>query len=263
MEEIVFEKKVSKGSKFNQIYIPQEMRNVVEVGDLVQIKLLEKHAELYYKNQKKLPEFKEYLIKKIFSELQRFSEIKTIFVVGSFLYETIYNDIDIIIITDKEKKVSEKNIENLLIKTFNQKFHVLLFNEEKLRNLIEKDPLTRVMLNNYVSNKKIDFDYKKKIDEKHIMFLLMMPEDLLELRLSSKIFYDNLRRLIAVEEFLRNKDLGRQELLNKIKKDINIKLLDKIKNNEEINDGEIDILRRLIRVKIKNIKKMMKNGQER
>jgi len=203
MEEIVFEKKVSKGSKFNQIYIPKEMERIVEVGDLVQIKLLEKHKELYYKNQKKLPDFKEYLIKNIFSDLQRFNEIKTIFVVGSFLYETIYNDIDIIIIIDKEKKVSEKNIENLLIKTFNQKFHVLLFSEEKLRTLIEKDPLTRIMFNNYISNKKIDFDYKKKIDEKHIMFLLMMPEDLLELRLPSKIFYNNLRRLITIEEFFK------------------------------------------------------------
>jgi len=199
-------------------------------------------------------------LKKVFSDLQRFNEIKTIFVVGSFLYETVYNDIDIIIITNKERKVSEENIENLLIKTFNQKFHVLLFNEEKLRILMEKDPLTRVMLNNYISNKKIDFDYKKKIDEKHILFLLMMPKDLLELKMPSKIFYDNLRRLIAIEEFLRNKNLERQDLLNKIKKEINIKLLDKIKNNEEINDEEIGILRRLIRVKIKNIRGMMKNG---
>jgi hypothetical protein len=195
--------------------------------------------------------------------LQRFNEIKTIFVVGSFLYETIYNDIDIIIITDKEGKLSEENIEDLLIKTFNQKFHVLLFNEEKLRTLIEKDPLTRVMLNNYVSNRKINFDYKKKIDEKHIMFLLMMPEDLLELRLPSKTFYDNLRRLITIEQFLRNKELERQELLNQVKKEINIKLLDKIKNNEEINSEEVSILREFIKKKIKKIKKIMKNGQEK
>jgi len=260
MEEIIFEKKVSKGSRFNQIYIPKKMGNLVEVGDLVQIKVLEKHRKLYYKNQKKLPDFKEYLIKKVFSDLQRISEIKTIFVVGSFLYETIYNDIDIIIITDKEKKVSEKNIESLLIKTFNQKFHVLLFNDEKLRILMEKDPLVRVMFNNYISNKKIYFDYKKKIDEKHILFLLMMPEDLLELTLPSKVFYDNLRRLTAIEEFLRNKDLEREYLLNKIREEIGIKLFDKIKNNEEINDREISILREFIKKKIKDIKKIMKNG---
>ena len=260
MEEIVFEKKVSKGSKFNQIYIPKDMGNRVEVGDLVQVRLLEKHKELYYKNQKRLPDFKEYLIKKVFSELQKFNEIKAIFVVGSFLYETIYNDIDIIIITDEEKKVSEKNIENLLIKNFNQKFHVLLFNEEKLKSMIEKDPITRVMLNNYISNKKIDFDYKNKIDKKHIKFLLMMPEDLLELKMPSKIIYDNLRRLIAIEEFLRNKDLEREDLLNQIKKKIDIRLLDKIKNNEEVNNEEMNILKEFIKKKIKNIKKMIKDG---
>ena len=195
--------------------------------------------------------------------MQRFSEIKTVFIVGSFLYETVYNDIDIIIITDKEEKISEKNIEDLLIKTFNQKFHALLFNEEKLKILIEKDPITRVMFNNYISNKKIDFDYKKKIDERHIKFLLMMPEDLLELNLPSKFFYDNLRRLVAIEEFLRNKDLEREKLLNLIGKEINTKLLDKIKNNEEINNKELNILREFIKKKIKDIKKMMKNGQER
>lgn len=270
MEEIVFEKRVSKGSKFNQIYIPQEMRNIVEVGDLVQIKLLTKHTEIYYKNQKKLPDFKEYLIKKVFSNLQKFSEIKAIFVVGSFLYDVVYNDIDIIIITDKGRgvsekgrKVSEKDIENLLIKTFNQKFHVIFFNEENLRTLIEKDPLTRVMFNNYISNKKICFDYKKTIDEKHILFLLMMPEDLLELILPSRVFYDNLRRLTTIEEFLRNKDLEREYILNKIKEEIDIKLFNKIKNNEDINHGEINILREFIKKKIKNIKKIMKNEQKK
>jgi len=264
MEKVVFEKKVSKGSKFNQIYIPKEFGMVIEVGDLVQIRLLEKHESLYYKNQgKKLSDFKEYLIKKIFSYLQKFSEIKTVFIVGSFLYETIYNDIDVIIIADKEEKISEKTIEDLLIKTFNQKFHVLLFDEEKLRTLIEKDPITRIMLKNYISNKKIDFDYKRKIDENHIMFLLMMPEDLLELKLPSKIFYDNMRRLIAIEEFLKDKDLEREELLNKLKKDINIQLLDKIKNNEEVNNKGLKILREFIKKKINNIKKIMKNGQER
>jgi len=39
--------------------------------------------------------------------------------------------------------------------------------------------------------------------------------------------------------------------------------LDKIKNNEEINNEEISLLREFIKKKIKNIKKIMKNGQEK
>ena len=259
MQRIIFEKKVSKGSRFNQIYIPKEMESIVEVGDLVQIRLLKKHTELYYKDQKKISDFKEYLIKNIFSILQQFSEINSIFIVGSFLYEEVYNDIDIIIIVDKGRENFEKNIENLLTKKLNQKFHVLLFNEKKLKTLIEKDPLTRTMFNSYVSNKKIELRYKKIVDEKHIKFLLMMPEDLLELKLPSKIFYDNLRRLITIEQFLKNKKLDREIILKQIKKEINIKLLNKIKNNDEINDKETNLLRKVIKEKIKGIKRMMKN----
>lgn len=260
MQEIIFNKKVSKGSRFNQIYIPKEMENTVEVGDLVQIRLLKKYTELYYKNQKKLSEFKEYLIKNIFSSLQKFGEVKTIFIVGSFLYETIYNDVDIVIIVDRGGENFEKNIENLLAKKLNQKFHVLLFSEKKLRTLVEKDPLTRAMFNSYISNKKIELNYKKTIDEKHIKFLLMMPEDLLELKMPSKIFYDNLRRLITIKQFLKNKELDREIILNQIEKEINIKLLNKIKNNKEINNKEINSLRKVIKEKIKSIRGGIKNG---
>ena len=90
----------------------------------------------------------------------------------------------------------------------------------------------------------------------------MMPEDLLELSLPSKIFYSNLQRLIAIENFLKNKDLEREKLLNKIKKEIGSELSNKIKNNKEINNKEINILRKFIKRKIKNIKNIIKNGQK-
>jgi len=263
MQEIIFKKKVSKGSRFNQIYVPKEMENIVDVGDLVQVRLLKKYTEIYYKNQKKLSDFKEYLIKNIFSGLQRFTDIKAIFIVGSFLYETIYNDIDIILIINERRENFEKIITNLLTKNLNQKFHVLLFNEKKLKNLIEKDPLTRSMFNNYISNKKIKLSYKKIIDKKHIKFLLMMPEDLLELKMPSKIFYDNLRRLITIEQFLKNKEIDRETILNQIKKEINLPLLSKIKENKEINNKEMSLLRKIIKEKINKIKRVIKNGQKR
>ena len=39
--------KISKGSRFNQIYIPKEASNF-EVGDIVKVILLGKKQELYY-----------------------------------------------------------------------------------------------------------------------------------------------------------------------------------------------------------------------
>lgn len=261
--EISFNKKVSKGSRFNQIYIPKFMEGKIEVGDLVEVKLLKKQIQFNYKNKKVLSGFKKYLIKRIFSNLQKFKEITIIFIVGSFLYEDIYNDIDLIIVSETEKKNLERDIEELLRKKLNQRFHILVFSEKKLKTLIEKDPLTQAMLNSYVSNKKIDLDYKKTIDKNHINFLLMMPEDLLEITLSSRAFYDSLRRLAVIEQFLKDKELDRREILNQIKKCINPELLSKIKNNAEINGNEVETLRRIIIEKIKGIKKTMKNGQKK
>ena len=150
-----FVRKVSKGSRFNQVYIPKEMEKKIEVGDLVEVKLLKKHVELCYKNVKKLSEFKEYLVKEIFSYFRRFNGIETVFVVGSFLFETVdYNDIDIVIITDGMDKELQKEFEAGLREKFSQRFHVLLFDEEKLRLMMERDPLTRAMLDSYISNKK-------------------------------------------------------------------------------------------------------------
>ena len=171
MQEIIFEKKVSKGSRFNQIYVPKSMENVIGVGDLVKVVLLKKQEEIYYKSQARLSEFKEYLAKKVFSILQKVGGIKAIFIVGSFLYETTYNDIDVSLIVDKEKENFENEIENLLTKKFNQRFHILLFSEQKLKTLIEKDPLTRAMFDSYISDKKFDFNHGRIIDKKHINFL--------------------------------------------------------------------------------------------
>ena len=251
---VSFIRKVSKGSKFNQIYVPKEMENIIDVGDLVQVNLLEKKSNIYYKNQGKLTKFKEYLIKNIFYNLKKFKEIEIVFLVGSFLDEDIYNDIDLIIVSKEYVRHLEKSIEYNLSKILNQKFHILSFNHKKLKELIEKDPIMRAMFQKYISNKKISLDYKKIIDWSHIKFLLMMPEDLLELDLPIKIFFDNIRRLITIERFLHNKDLSRKVILEEMKRNIPQDILDKIKDNKYINNIEIIRLKRIIKEKLIRIK---------
>src|SRR3989344_3783569 len=221
---VSFIRKVSKGSKFNQIYVPKEMENIIDVGDLVQVNLLEKKSNIYYKNQGKLTKFKEYLIKNIFYNLKKFKEIEIVFLVGSFLDEDIYNDIDLIIVSKEYGRHLEKSIEYNLSKILNQKFHILSFN------------------------------HKKIIDWSHIKFLLMMPEDLLELDLPIKIFFDNIRRLITIERFLHNKDLSRKVILEEMKRNIPQDILDKIKDNKYINNIEIIRLKRIIKEKLIRIK---------
>ena len=86
--------KVSKGSRFNQIYIPRGMESIFEAGDLVEVKLIKKKVELFYSRKIEINEFKNKLIREIISFLSRFKDIKQIFMVGSFLTKKIdYNDL--------------------------------------------------------------------------------------------------------------------------------------------------------------------------
>ncbi|MBU0628529.1 MAG: hypothetical protein KKC75_05025 [Nanoarchaeota archaeon] len=260
MQEIIFEKRISKGSRFNQIYIPKEMEKSLGVGDLVEVRLLQKSFQIYYKNQQKLSEFKEYLITGIFSALIPFTEIKSVFIVGSFLDEIAYNDIDLVIISEKEDL--EKGIETLLAEKFSQKFHIIALSEEKLNSLMEKDPLTCSMLTSYASNRKAGLNYKRTIDKAHIEFLLMMPEDLLELNLPSKSFYDGIRRLITIENFLKNEKIDRKIINNQVEKAITNKLFDKIKSKGIITQEETVHLRKIIKEKLTEIKRLL-DGQKR
>jgi len=251
----MFEKKVSKGSRFNQVYIPKDMEDKIEVGDLVEVRLIKKHIEVYYHNVNKLSEFKKYLIKNIFSELSKINKVKEVFLVGSFLHDTIYNDIDLVIALENKELI--KNIEKGLTKKFNQKFHVLGISIEKLRKLVKVDPITRAMFDSYVSNKEIIFDKDRTIDKNHINFLLMMPEDLLDIELSSKVFYDNIRRLVTIELFLQYDKLENKIIVDKVRKLLGDDLFKEIKNNLEINKDELGKIRKIIKKKIKWVKKMI------
>jgi|SRR3989338_618696 len=258
-----FRKKVSKGSRFNQIYVPKSMENLVEVGDEVEVTLIRKHAELHLSKGLKLPHFKKGLIRDIFSFLDGIADASFIFVVGSFLTEKInYNDIDVVLITSSPDGKFEESVYNKIIERFNLKFHILALEEKRFRHLLEICPLTRAMLSNYVCNKPIAVADRRSIETKHIKFLLMMPYDLLEIKINSRAFYDSLRRLITIERFLRNKSLDMPEINEELEILVNAPLHDKIKRNEEIEDNSIKFLRKLIRAKLELIEGLIKDGKK-
>jgi len=258
---VKFNKNVSKGSKFNQIYIPKNMEKLIEVGDEVEVKLINKSNNLFYsKGLKKLSEFKENLIKNIFSFLNNNFNVNYVFIVGSFLTEKIdYNDIDIVLITNETNNKFEELIYNKLIDKFNLKFHILAIAGEKFEYLLKACPLTRTMFSIFISNNQIKVNKEKIIDKKHIQFLLMMPQDLLEIKLNSRTFFDNLRRLITIERFLNNLNLDINIINEELKIKIDNRLYLKIKNNEEIHNNSIDFLRKIIKIKLEKINKMIDN----
>lgn len=257
VQETKFIHKISKGSRFNQIYIPKEMNGVFEIGDVVEIKLLSKKESFYYsKNIKKLSNYKENLVKGIFSSIASFSDIRQVFIVGSFLTSKIdYNDIDILLISDKN---IESKVYQSLTEKFNIKFHIIIVPEKRFEYLKYFCPLTKSMLSYFVSNKELTLPSENKLDAKHIKFLLMTPEDLLKVNIGSRAYYDSIRRLITIEMFLENKPVDIFGINNKLIKIIGESLLSLVKNNETIEKEKIKFLREIIKEKLALIKNKVK-----
>jgi len=256
-QEEKFIHKISKGSRFNQIYIPKEMNGVFEIGDVVEIKLLSKKEIFYYsKNLKKLSNYKEKLVKEIFSFLSDFSDIKHIFIIGSFLTNKIdYNDVDILLISNKNIEIE---VYNKLIDKFNIKFHIISISEERFEYLQYSCPLTRSMLSYFVSNKEFNLPEEIKVDKNHIRYLLMTPEDLLKVNPESRTYYDSIRRLITIENFLENKPVDILEISNQLIKVLGETLFFLIKGNEIIEKEQIEFLRGIIKRKLDLIKNRLK-----
>lgn len=258
---IKFRKTVSKGSRFNQVYVPRNMENLIEVGDEVEVRLLQKKAKLYYsKGLKNLSEFKENLIKGIFFCINEIADADYVFIVGSFLTEKVnYNDIDVVLVGSSR---SEDYIYNKLIDKINLKFHIISVEKKKLEDLLHICPLTRVMLSKFICNREFAMPEEKAVDKKHIQFLLMMPQDLLEIRLGGRAFFDNIRRLVTIERFLKDKNSDIKEINDDLKRLIEPNLYEQIRHNEEIDDNTILILRKIIRAKLKSIKELLENGKK-
>jgi len=86
----------------------------------------------------------------------------------------------------------------------------------------------------------------------------MMPEDLLEIKMESRAFYDNLRRILTIEMFLENKNLDPIKIEQEIEKLIGIFLFSQLKNNQPIDNKIIKSLRKIIKTKLKKIKEAIK-----
>jgi predicted nucleotidyltransferase len=256
----IFEHKVSKGSRFNQIYIPTSMSHMFEVGDVVKVKLIRKKEQIYYsKSLNHLGEFKLNLIKNIFSILSKFSEIKRIFVVGSFLTQkTDYNDLDIIVISNKNEL--EEKACSALDEKLPFKFHILAISEKSFENLIRIDPLIRSMLYYFISNKKFELSKNTEIDKKHIEFLLMMPEDLLKTKVfSGRAYYDSLRRIIAIRRFVSRSNINPLQVDQELKLFLGKDFYDFLKSNESMDNKSMNKARRMINKQLSLIRKNLDN----
>ncbi len=252
---------VSKGGKLNQIYVPKDVEDKFESGDIVEVRLLKKRIYLFYsKNLKRLSTFKERLIRDIFSVLSN-EGFRQIFIVGSFLTQKVeYNDIDILVVADRSGEDVEERTYEKLTDQLNLRFHVISVNEDRLPYLLETCPLTRSMLYCYVSNKDLNLKHEKRLDKNHIRFLLMMPEDVLEINVGSHVFYDSLRRLITIERFLTDKKEDPAKANDELKELLGETLFLQLKNNEPIGEKTVKRIRADIAAKLNKTNRMIGHG---
>jgi REP element-mobilizing transposase RayT len=258
METLKFVHRISKGTRFNQIYIPHEMKEIFEVGDSVEVRLIEKRNTFYSSKKLELGEFKKKLSIEILNFLSQLNDVEQAFIVGSFLNSSDYGDVDILIISEKNL---EGKVYSLLTERFGMKFHIIAIPKKRLEFLIKSCPLTRSMLYFFISNKKFELPKETVVDKGHIEFLLMMPKDLLEIKLASRVFYDNLRRLIAIGWFLENKEINPLEINKEIKREVKEGVFSSLKNNEELDEKAIEKLRGIIKAKIRKIEVLWERNE--
>ncbi len=251
---------VSKGSRYNQIYVPKSMQKEFELGDIVEVILIEKKNKLFYSPHiKRLSNFKDRLIREIFSFLSKFKEIEQVFVFGSFLTTQIeYHDIDLLIFLKKESEELDKKILDSLIGEFNLKFHILSATREGFLKVLEYSPIERSMMYYFVSNKEFKVPSKREIHEDNIRSLLMMPEDIFKVRFDEgRVFYDSLRKLITIESFLRGKDIAPETIDKEIISLLNEKKLKILKENEYVNNELFRELKGIFKAKVERIHEML------
>ncbi len=259
-KEQIFQHQISKGSRYNQIYIPRGMEQVFSVGDVVEVRLVRKKETLHYsENLKKLGkigEFKEKVVGQIFSILNKFKEIEQVILFGSFLFEKIdYHDIDLAILTNKEKLAEEAY--SILIDRLPFKFHIISLKKENFRELLEFCPLTRSMFYYSVSDKKLEIPERTRINKEHLEFLLMMPEDLLKIKVSnSRLYFDSVRKLITILRFLKKQELNPLKINLELKSLLG-ELYDWSRNNESLNEGGYKKLKSLISTKLKEARNLL------
>lgn len=249
---------VSKGTRFNQIYIPKEWNDAFEPGDEVEVRLVRKGTEVYStKYTPRLTPFKEKLAREIFSILSGFPAIRQAFIFGSFITQLVgFRDIDVLAVVDGPSDLKNK-IEEALQRAINLQFHCITVAGDRFENLRKSCPLIRNMLLSCISNKPIRTLPPQEVDKGHIKFLLMMPEDILEITVGSRVYYDNLRRLIVIENFLDGKEAINAAVQAAMEKLLTQPLISMLKENDAMDSALLEKVREKVREKIAIIGKLL------
>jgi len=226
--------KISKGTRMDQVYISKQRTPGFEVGKTVLIKSIQTTKDKIkpYYHIKSIEPIKNLIINKIFNYLEY---LDNVIIVGSFLEKGFdFDDIDIILVVDeKNKKLNLSEMKEFIENDLGLESHIICMGYKSLLDGLATDPLFQLMLDKFISKKRIIFKKQRKINYK-----------LLDLyTLKSKILIDNydfltgaekyklIRNLFAVLLFLDNKKLTLSKIDSKINESFGKDTVIKIKEN--------------------------------
>ena len=227
--------KISKGSKMDQIYIPKN-RLGFETGNYVVIRPVDEQKpieNLFLYGVKKIEPIKMEIIKEIIRIIDKsIRNYQNIIFTGSFLDNGFsFNDIDFIIITEKENNYSSTKEE--VYNKFGIKADILSLSNSSLLKGLEIDPLYQVMLSKRISKNRTFYNTKNKLNYKLLDLHLMKSKVLIDNFdiLSGSEKYVLVRNMIAIYLFLEGKKLNKDLIDNEIKRIFFIKDISELRQN--------------------------------
>lgn len=234
--------RISKGSKMDQIYIPKNRTGFV-IGEYVLISPLKENTQekeinkFYFNNIKNLEPIKTRAIERIINLINNKITPSNIIITGSFLEEGFnFNDIDILILSDKEIDVKKikKEIEELEgIKT-----HVIVLDNKTLYSGLSSDPLYSLMLSKCVSQNRIIFRVKRRINYKLLDINLLKSKILIdnpEILNGNEKYYLTMN-MVSILMFIQEMKLSKDLVNKKIEEIFDIKIKNLQENTLQIQD---------------------------
>lgn len=204
-------KKISKGARFNQIYLQKNEGIGFEPGKSVVISPLEaiivKEPSIFEYNVK-LESLKREIVKTIFKIAESHGHYDNIIITGSFLDEGFnFEDIDIIIVNPQN--LEKEKLKDSIEQSIGIIPHLILIDSESLNRGIRRDPLFRLMIDRCVSAKRAIFRKEREFNYKLLDIYLLRNKnliggyDLFSIRQRKKL----LRDFISIKLFSENKEV--------------------------------------------------------
>ena len=204
-------KKISKGARFNQIYLQKNEGIGFEPGKSVVISPLEdiivKEPEIF-EYKVKLESLKREIVKLVFKIVDRYGYYDNIIITGSFLEEGFnFEDIDIIIINPKS--IEKDRLKDSIEQNTGINPHLILIDSESFNKGIKRDPLFMLMVDRYVSSKRTIFRKDRELNYRLLDIHLLKNKnlidgyDLFSIKQRKKL----LRDFISIKLFSENREV--------------------------------------------------------